>query len=177
MKITLILIMFSGLFAQDFDRDVNDIDQMKGKRKQRMEMMMVWRLTEDLELTPDQADSFFPRFRQHREEMEDLKKMTKVLGKEMKEKLRKDEEISKADITATVNKINDLKKQVIDLETKFLLGMDNLLTPKQMANLGIFKQKMMRELRGELKEHGKKKKHGMKGMKGKRGSKKMRRGY
>lgn len=177
MKITLLLVMLSGLFAQDFDRDTHDIDQFDGKRKQRMEMMMVWRLTEDLELTPDQADKFFPRFRQHREEMEDLKKMTKALGKEMKEKLRKDEEISKADISSTVNKINDLRKQGIDLETKFLLGMDNLLTPKQMANLGVFKQKMMRELQGELKEHGKKKKHGMKGKKGKRGSKKMIRGY
>ena len=36
-------------------------------QQERMEMIMVWKLTEDLKLTPEQADKFFPRMHAHRE--------------------------------------------------------------------------------------------------------------
>jgi len=53
--------------------------------------------------------------------------------------------------------------------------MDDILSPRQLANLGMFKQKMMRNIGGELRENrGKKGKRGK--MKGRRGGKK-RRGF
>jgi len=175
MKRYLIILMTAGLLAQDsehhLERDFHDRDV---DRHERMEMMMVWRLTEDLELTPDQAEKFFPRFRKHREELEEVKKMERVLGKEMKQKLKKDEDLSETEVRATVAKITELRKKHVDLESAFLLGMDDILSPRQLANLGMFKQKMMRDIRGELKErhrgkkghHGKKKKWGNKRRRG-----------
>jgi hypothetical protein len=73
-----------------------------------------------------------------------------------------------------VAKITELRKKHVDLESAFLLGMDDILSPRQLANLGMFKQKMMRDIRGELKErhrgekghHGKKKKWGKKRRRG-----------
>ncbi len=41
--------------------------QDHGPSQERMEMMMTWKLTEDLDLTPEQADKFFPLLRAHRE--------------------------------------------------------------------------------------------------------------
>ena len=38
-------------------------------RRERMETMMVWRLTEELDLKPKQAEKFFPRFREHRKDL------------------------------------------------------------------------------------------------------------
>ena len=44
-----------GLNAQDFDHKNRDHE-----RSEKMEMMMVWKLTEELALTPEQAEKFCP---------------------------------------------------------------------------------------------------------------------
>jgi len=185
MKIFLTVALMCGLNAQDYDhRDRDhegsvkqDFDEPERdhKRSDKMEMMMVWKLTEELALTPEQAEKFFPRFRQHRDELDEVKKMERALGKEMKQKLKKDEDIPEKDAKETVKKITELRKKHVDLEAKFLLGMDDILSPRQLANLGMFKQKMMRNIGGELRENRIKKwKRDKK--KGRRGGKK-RRGF
>ena len=90
MKLLLIVAIMCGLNAQDFDdnrdrnhkgseeRDFDDPDR-EHKRSEKMEMMMVWKLTEELALTPEQAEKFFPRFRQHRDELDEVKKMERAL--------------------------------------------------------------------------------------------------
>jgi Spy/CpxP family protein refolding chaperone len=175
MKHILLLIFVSGLIAQDFDHPERDHEHQDGERHQRMEMMMVWKLTDELDLTPEQAEKFFPRFRQHRNELDEVRKMQHALGKEMKQNLKKDKEISENDVESTVKKISELRKKSVDLESNFILGMKDVLSPRQLANFSMFKQKMMKNIRGELKEHhGKKGKRGK--MQGRRGGKK-RRGY
>ena len=170
MKILLIVALMCGVSAQDFDHK----DRVH-ERSDKMQMMMVWKLTDELALSPEQAEKFFPRFRQHRDELDEVKKMERALGKEMIQKLKKDKDISEKDVKETVKKITELRKKHVDLEAKFLLGMDDILSPRQLANLGMFKQKMMRNIGGELRENrGKKWKRDKK--KGRRGGKK-RRGF
>ena len=170
MKHILLLIFVSGLIAQDFDHPERDHE-----RAEKMEMMMVWKLTDELDLSPEQAEKFFPRLRKHRNELDEVKKMERALAGEMRKKMGEDEDLSGKDVKNTVKKATELRKEVVDLESKFLLGMDDILSPRQLAILGMFKQKMMRNIRGELKEH-----HGKEGKRGKnmgrRGGKK-RRGF
>ena len=163
MKIFLTVALMCGLNAQDYDHRDRDHEgsvkqdfddpERDHKRSDKMEMMMVWKLTEELALTPEQAEKFFPRFRQHRDELDEVKKMERALGKEMKQKLKKDEDIPEKDVKETVKKITELRKKHVDLEAKFLLGMDDILSPRQLANLGMFKQKMMRNIGGELRKN------------------------
>ena len=170
MKHILLLIFVSGLIAQDFDHPERDHG-----RSEKMEMMMVWKLTDELDLSPEQAEKFFPRLRKHRNELDEVKKMERAPAGEMRKKMGEDEDLSGKDVKNTVKKATELRKKVVDLESKFLLGMDDILSPRQLAILGMFKQKMMRNIRGELKEH-----HGKEGKRGKnmgrRGGKK-RRGF
>ncbi len=162
MKYMLILFILTELFGQKQPNDFDEFEIDHGKREKRMEMMMVWRLTEELDLTPEQAEKFFPRFRKHREELDELKKMEKALGKDMRIKLKAEQDIAKSDVKATINRITELRKKHIEFESEFLLGMDDILSPRQLANLGVFKQKMMRDIRGELKERANKRNHGKK---------------
>ena len=187
MKHVLLILLASVLVAQDkgekelddhgwdeerFERDFDD----GGKRSERMEMMMVWRLTDDLELTTEQAEKFFPRFRKHREAMDETRKKERALGKELKKKLKKEENISVDDVKETVKKITELKKSSLDLESEFLLGMDDLLSTRQLANLGLFKHKMMKDVRGELKERKKNHRGMKKNMKRRKGGRRGRHG-
>ena len=163
MKIFLTVALMCGLNAQDYDhRDRDHEGSVKQdfdepgrdhKRSDKMEMMMAWKLTEELALSPEQAEKFFPRFRQHRDELDEVKKMERALGKEMRQKLKKDEDIPEKDVKETMKKITELRKKHVDLEAKFLLGMDDILSPRQLANLGMFKQKMMRNIGGELRKN------------------------
>ena len=170
MKHILLLIFVSGLIAQDFDHPERDHE-----RSEKMEMMMVWKLTDELDLSPEQAEKFFPRLRKHRNELDEVKKMERALAGEMRKKMGEDEDLSGKDVKNTVKKTTELRKKVVDIESRFLLGMDDILSPRQLAILCMFKQKMMRNIRGELKEH-----HGKEGKRGKnmgrRGGKK-RRGF
>ena len=124
MKHVLLIFLASVLVAQDkgekelddhgreeerFERDFDDFDD-GGKRYERMEMMMVWRLTDDLELTTEQAEKFFPRFRKHREAMDEIRKKERALGKVLKKKLKKEENIAIDDVKETVKKITEFKK-------------------------------------------------------------------
>ena len=69
MKHILILFTLSGLMAQKHDRYEKDRWDEAPVRSERMESMVIWRLTDHLELSSEQAEKFFPRFREHREEL------------------------------------------------------------------------------------------------------------
>ena len=126
-------VVLSIPFAQEHDMmdDMMDQDEMghdDGERRQRMESMMIWRLTEELDLKTEQAEKFFPRFREHRKNLDEIRDQEREIGKTLRGKL-KDESLNKSEVTAAVKKITSLRK-------------------KQMTKLGMFKQKMMREMGG-----------------------------
>ena len=152
MKQILALFLISGLMAQEHDWDERDHDGRDHERSERMESMMVWRLTEDLELSPEQAEKFFPRFRKHREEMDDIRKQERAIGDEVADNIHQETDMSKDDVKKHIEKVSELRKKRIELETEYLLGMDDVLTPRQLARLGVFKERMMQDMRGELKE-------------------------
>ena len=148
-------LLVSLSFAQE--RDFMDHDERgddEHDRRKRMETMMVWRLTEELDLKPGQAEKFFPRFREHRKNLDAINQEEKEIGKSLRQNIEKDEKLSKSEVTSAVKKITKLRKKKADVEEKFLLGMGDLLDPLQMTILGMFKQKMLREMGGELRKRG-----------------------
>ena len=163
-------LLVSLSFAQE--RDFMDHDERgddEHDRRKRMETMMVWRLTEELDLKPGQAEKFFPRFREHRKNLDAINQEEKEIGKSLRQNIEKDEKLSKSEVTFAVKKITKLRKKKADVEEKFLLGMDDLLDPLQMTILGMFKQKMLREMGGELRKRGDERRNKKKKMKKRRG--------
>ena len=149
-------LLVSITIAQEHDPmgdDKWDREDEHGRRE-RMETMMVWRLTEELDLKPKQAEKFFPRFREHRKNLSDIHKQQREIGKRLRQKIGEDEKISRSEVTSAVKKITSLRRKTVDVEEKFLLGMDDLLDPLQMSILGMFKQEMLREMGGELRKRG-----------------------
>ena len=81
---TLIMLM-STLLAQEpasFEEDIAD-SLINEENKETMRTMMIWKLTEELDLREEQADKFFPRFRKHRKEIDVLKTKERLLGKSL----------------------------------------------------------------------------------------------
>ena len=163
MKHILILFTLSGLMAQKHDRYEKDRWDDAPVRSERMESMVIWRLTDHLELSSEQAEKFFPRFREHREEIKQLDNDQREIYDATREQMDSDKKLSDADVKKTIDRVSQLRKERVDLETKFVLGMDDILTPNQMVKLGVFKERMMHEMRDEMRDKkgkkGKKKRH------------------
>ena len=85
LHFTLIFSLIGLVFSQDDNSGeiLSDSLYEQGNRKS-MESMMIWKLTEELELEVDQAEKFFPRFRQHRGEMESLRRKQRSLAGSLK---------------------------------------------------------------------------------------------
>ena len=58
-------------------------DSLIEEDKKAMETMMIWKLTEELDLQVEQADKFFPRFREHRKAIDEIKNKERALGKSL----------------------------------------------------------------------------------------------
>ena len=70
MNKILLACMISGIMAQGHRMEDRDHWDDEHGRPERVESMVIWRLTEDLDLSSEQAEKFFPRFREHREDLE-----------------------------------------------------------------------------------------------------------
>ena len=150
MKNIIVLLILNNLFSQGVFP--------KKDRHERKETMIIWKLTEELELTSEQAEKFFPKHREHRADIEKLKKRIENLGQENLENF---DNLSSKEINRIIKERQDLKKKIIDIETEFIFGMENLLNSKQIVLLATFKSRIMNDMRADLKgkkKHKKKKK-------------------
>ena len=176
MNKILLACMISGIMAQGHRMEDRDHWDDEHDRPERVESMVIWRLTEDLDLSSEQAEKFFPRFREHREDLDKIGKEEREILGGIRLKIRDDKDLSKSEMEKTVKKVSELRKDRVDLESKFILGMGDILDPTQMVKLSVFKHRLMNEMKGEMKGRrgkGDKKKHRKKM---KRGSRK-RRGF
>ena len=155
MNKLFLVCMLSFTIAQkdtrgDFDQDGWSSDGTE--RSERRESMVIWRLTEDLDLSSEQAEKFFPRFREHRSMLNEFNKDERKILMDVRVKIRDKEEISKSEMERTLKKVAELRKDRVDLEYKFILGMGDILNPIQMVKLSVFKQRLMNEMQGNFRD-------------------------
>ena len=154
MKYILLFSFLTVGAAQSYDWD--DEKKIRGRRSaEKMENMIVWRLTDELDLSIDQAEKFFPRFREHRKNLEEIGRQEREMIVNIDQ-----EEPNKKDVKKMIEEISKLRQNRIELEAEFVLSLDDVLAPEQMIRLGVFKQKMMMEMRAEMRDgKAKKKRH------------------
>ncbi len=124
----------------------------KDDRQRKKETRIIWYLTDELELSADQAEKFFPEFRAHRERIQKIRIQIQNIGVEQIEKsYQKDlDKLTFDKISEMIEKYQGLRKKIIDIETDFMFQMRNVLTPKQIALFVTFKKKMMNNMISEL---------------------------
>ena len=151
LHFTLIFLLLGLVFSQDDNSRETSSDSLYAQANRKsIESMMIWKLTEELELEVDQAEKFFPRFRQHRMEMENLRKKQRSLAGSLKLNM-KDSKLTSREVNKIIKETSSLKRKMSDLEEKFLINSGDILNPVQQAKLGVFKHKMMKDLKGKMK--------------------------
>ena len=147
----LIFSLVVEIYSQDDNsKEILPDSLYEQENRKSIESMMIWKLTEELELEVDQAEKFFPRFRQHRVEMENLRRKQRSLAGSPKLNM-KSEKLTSSEVSRIIKETSSLKRKMSDLEEKFLINSGDILNPVQQAKLGVFKHKMMKDLKGKMK--------------------------
>lgn len=109
---------------------------------------MVFRMTEELQLLPEQAEKLFPLSRPYR----DAKHQLHTLMNDLSEEVYSKEIITKEDLQAYRKTIRDLQTQEWKLDDKYYSDVEKFLAPDQVAKLIFFEPRFRRELSHELKQ-------------------------
>ena len=105
--------------------------------RERVNTIMIARLDEYLDLSVEQADQFFPRFRRYRGRLDEFERRR---GEVLRE-LRHEEESEGTDedkIEGMLDRLEKVDGDILQLHRDFRNEVRPILTPKQRARLVIF---------------------------------------
>ena len=147
-NILLATIFFTSIFAQgQMDRrSMSDSDKME-VRKKRMEQLqnqkestMIGVQANYLNLSPDQAEKFFPMQNQYKEKVREVQKKYREKIVSLRTKAK---DASKFDVDSAIKYQLQMKEKLAKLESEFLKNTTSVLSNEQRARL-IFQEEKMK---------------------------------
>lgn len=163
MKIKKLIPLFAAVFvlsgSLSFITAQADKTQAKGDQKLRdnINMLMLLRMTQVLDLTEEQAAKLFPKMNRFEKEK---RKINQETGKQMR-RLRlavKEEELDKQEISSRLNRIKTLRSQLKTMEAEMETFIAQHLSVEQQARYLIFFQDFYQEMREKLNQVSNKRK-------------------
>ena len=111
----------------------------------------MWKLTEYLELSEEQADKFFPRARAHREEMQKIREQRHELHQEFLKEIEAGK-VSSRDTKKFADELHRLDLARLELRRKHIKDVEDVLTDMQLARYVTFDEHFLGQLRQRLGE-------------------------
>lgn len=166
-QILFSILLISGLFAQ-FPGEPNDHmepsmpagekgDRGRFGRRERIEEVRIWKMTNYLDLSTDQAIQFFPELKEHEARVAVIfDKQQKILTN-LKEKCN-DENYNPSDkeIVEILKTYETFDEQLKNEKSDFVKNKLGFLTNKQKVKYIVFDSRFKSHLLRALKEHNKK---------------------
>lgn len=109
---------------------------------------MVFRLTEELSLSEEQAERFFPLHRSYQDQKRLIHHKMAMLSEESYEK----KNVDKAELERYKNQVKQLALEEIELDAAFYADLEQFLRPEQVLHFIFFDHHFRNELSRELKE-------------------------
>lgn len=106
------------------------MDKKSSYDKEKLESAKVAFITQRINLTPDQAEKFWPLYHQHHEKKS-------VLMKNMHELVKiGDREISNEEARDLIDKKFEMEQEILELDKAFLSNIVQVISPVQALKLG-----------------------------------------
>ena len=117
-----------------------------GQYGERMEMMMVWKLTDHLGLSQKQAEKFFPVMREHQKELMKIRKEEMELFDPTFAKVKKGEKVSKSDVNKLLGNIKSFEEKKTKDRIDFIKKSGDILDPTQQVKLLMFEPTVKQQM-------------------------------
>ncbi len=145
------------------------------QRRERVETVIIGKFAEELELSPSEAEKFYPLLRQFRSETEPMQRelgdtrreldelsesdVSKVKAESMMRSLSEGNtpvrnQSSKSDVKALISKSNALQTEILAKREVFLTNLADFLTPQQVSRCSILLDELPRRIRQFMEERG-----------------------
>lgn len=133
-------------------------------RHERMESMRIAFLTQKLDLTPEEAQKFWPVYNEYQKKKDEMTRKRRLETKGMKEKL---DSLSEKQIEAMVDAEIAFKQKMLDLDKEYHAKFKSVLPIRKVAKLYKAEEQFTRKLLEHISgKEGGKGKHGKGGYKG-----------
>jgi hypothetical protein len=136
LKIFLLLLCSLSAFAQDDDTD--DIQQLDPKAEKKIIAAHAAYVTERLGLTPEEAEKFWPVYREYAQKRKELRQQFR----EAKRNGQDEKTLIDLDLK--------IKQQELDLEKDYSGRLQKVITPQKLMNLrqaeGDFRRLLLRQI-------------------------------
>lgn len=122
-------------------------------RREKLEKFRTWRMTEFLDLTPEQSQKFFPELNQFEKEMIKNRIEVKNLIDTIEIKLEQESyQPSQQDYEKYKSKFIELEKERINNRKEFLDNLDDILNTEQKIKYLIFDDKFKHDIMRKLRD-------------------------
>ena len=144
------MLLFTALFAQDRDKRAEISKKEWQQNKDRKEVMLVAKQTQDLDLKPQQAEKFFPLQNEFHEKAEEAKEAHNKRLRELRSAAKDDR--SKFDVDAAIDSKIRMQGTIVRLESKFLKDTKGILSEEQRMKLLFFEERMRNNLSKKIED-------------------------
>ena len=152
MKQLLILSIFlTSMFAQGQlqRKNAEDIEKME-MRKKRVEQLqnqkestMIGLQTNYLDLSPEQAQQFFPMQKEYKDQVREAQKQYREKVGKLRSKAK---DVSKFDVDTAIKYQLEMKEELAKLESEFLKNTTSVLSNEQRTKLVFQEERMKSEI-------------------------------
>ncbi|MFZ6013309.1 MAG: hypothetical protein ACOYXT_23410 [Bacteroidota bacterium] len=137
-KIFLLLLLTLPAFAQDVEGDGDEAMQQDPKAREKIKAAHAAYITERLGLTTEEAEKFWPVYREYSQKRKDLRREFR----EARKTGRNEKELIDLDLS--------IKQKELDLEKDYSGRLQKIITPQKLMNLrqaeGDFKRLLLRQI-------------------------------
>ncbi len=118
------------------DEDKHERGKKMDKHTERIQLYRLWRIMENLDLTDDQVDKFFPLMRELGKKEKELARQRHTLVTKMREELSK-EEPSEAELKKLLADLKRNARQVIETKSEAIDRGAEILSIEQQARMAL----------------------------------------
>lgn len=145
----LIRIVFIGLFILGTATQAQDdfMGPMDPARREQMEALRIWKMTEYLELGSEQSVRFFPRLKEFEDIIHDNQDKQRDIMKKIYELLNnEDYSATGKDVKNYAKQLADLEKEISDRKEAFIISIGDVLTENQQMKFIVFDNRFRNRL-------------------------------
>lgn len=148
MKIKILLVFLAlaaSVAAQPPPSPFEEDGPMRKQIREKIQTMKIWKLTEEVGLSPEQSEKFFPIYNKHQKALEELEASRRELVDRL-ERMSNSAEVSDKEISETTRQLEEIPGKIIEERNKFMREISAVLPLRQQAKLMVFEERFRQRL-------------------------------
>jgi Spy/CpxP family protein refolding chaperone len=119
--------------------------------RERIQTVIIGKFSSELNLTPEQAEKFFPRFKQLQNSVEDMQRAQHDRRQQLDD-LSADPKADKSKVDELVSANTKAQEQMLKDKQDFLNDVSSFLTPQQVSKCSILMDELPQRIRHFIQE-------------------------